>query len=189
MTYPSESAAIKTILVFGGARSGKSTRAETLVLESGLRPIYVATAGVRDGEMADRVHHHRERRGPEWSLVEEQIDIADVILSKASQQSVVLIDCLTLWLANLTFGDHNIDVETERTCAALKVAPGPVVLVSNELGMGIVPENKLSRDFRDNQGRLNQKIAETVDAVEFVAAGQPIRLKPAATPRLSLSRM
>lgn len=176
----------KTILITGGARSGKSLRAETLALSSGLSPLYVATAQAFDGEMSKRIAQHQERRGDDWQLVEEQIDLPGVLGKKSSQHTVLLVDCLTLWLSNLMFGERDIERDTDRLCHALLEVSGPVVLVTNEVGLGIVPDNKLSRDFRDHQGRLNQRVAEVVDAVEFVVAGQPVQVKPAKLPPLSL---
>lgn len=177
---------VQTLLVTGGARSGKSERAEKLTLASGLTPIYVATGAAFDEEMAKRIHQHQERRGAHWHLIEEAVDLAGVIDDKASRESALLIDCLTLWLSNLTFGAHGIEACINRLCASLGHAKGPVVLVTNEVGQGVVPQTQMGRSFRDDQGRLNQRVAEVVDGVEYVVAGQPLQLKPALAPPFSL---
>ncbi len=164
-------------LVLGGARSGKSRHAEKLVLESGLRPIYVATAEARDGEMANRIAHHRDRRGDAWTTFEERFDLVGLLGRETAPDRAVLVDCLTLWLSNIFFDDRAIDDETDRLARALGDFAGPVVFVSNEIGLGLVPETRLSRDFRDAQGRLNQAVAAACTDVVFVAAGLPLSLK------------
>lgn len=166
-----------TTLVLGGARSGKSAHAERLVLASGRAPFYVATAEAGDGEMRERIAHHRERRGEGWTTREEPLDLVPVLASEARPDRAVLVDCLTLWLSNLLFAERDLDGETVRLCDALPRLGGPVVFVSNEIGMGLVPETPLGRRFRDAQGRLNQAVAAVVPAVVFVAAGLPLRLK------------
>lgn len=164
-------------LVLGGARSGKSRHAEHMVLESGLHPIYVATAEARDGEMAERIAHHRDRRGTAWTTLEERFDLVGLLGRETGPDRAVLVDCLTLWLSNIFFDDRAVDDETERLAQALGTLAGPVVLVSNEIGLGLVPETRLSRDFRDAQGRLNQAVAAACTDVVFVAAGLPLTLK------------
>jgi len=166
-------------LVLGGARSGKSRYAESLVENTGAG-LYVATAQVRDGEMAERVRLHKDRRGDAWATLEEPLDLVSVIANHANPNHMILVDCLTLWLSNLMEDGRDIDVETAELCAALKAAKGSVTLVSNEVGMGIVPDNALARDFRDHQGRLNQAVAAAADRVVFVAAGLPLTLKDEA---------
>ena len=168
----------RTVLVTGGARSGKSLYAEGLIRASGHDRVYVATCAVLDGEMEERVARHRGQRGAGWMTVEEQRAIADVIARESRATRALLVDCLTLWLSNLMFADADIEAETDALVAALRAAPGPLVLVTNEVGSGIVPENALARRFRDAQGRLNRMIAQACDATVLVAAGLPLVLKP-----------
>jgi len=164
-------------LVLGGARSGKSRYAECLVEGIAAGGTYCATAEAGDAEMAQRIAAHRLRRGSFWCTIEEPLALAPVIAGAASPDRPLLIDCLTLWLSNLLLAGRPIKDETEALCAALHVAPGPVVLVANEVGMGLVPETPLGRRFRDAAGCLNQKIAALADRVVFVAAGLPLVLK------------
>jgi len=167
-----------TTLVFGGARSGKSSYAEQLVevYEQGL---YLATAPTAndDTEMAERIAKHRERRGPMWHTFEEPLELAEAITKLARAERPVLVDCLTLWLSNLMLAERDPEAATDVLIKALRQSPGPVVLVSNEVGMGIVPENALARTFRDCAGRLNQVVAGAADRVIFVAAGLPLVMK------------
>ncbi len=165
------------ILVLGGARSGKSAFAERLLLESPCERTYLATATAGDEEMKARIKHHRQMRGETWQTVEEPIAIVEALKRETDQGRAVLLDCLTLWLSNLFMHAPNIDQETEHLAAFLSAAHRPIILVSNEIGLGLVPETKLGRDFRDAQGRLNQKIAAVVPTVIFVAAGLPLYLK------------
>lgn len=164
-------------LVLGGARSGKSAFAERLVVESRLIRGYIATATAGDDEMADRIAHHKDRRGGGWTTIEEPLDLAGALRREAGPDRAVLADCLTLWLSNLLFAERDLAVETAVLCDVLAQLPGPVVLVSNEVGMGLVPETPLGRHFRDAQGRLNQAVAAAVPSVVFVAAGLPLVLK------------
>ena len=159
--------------VLGGARSGKSTRA--LALAEAQPRVFLATAEPLDDEMAERIALHRAERGPDWDVIEAPLEIAEVIESHS--QGTLLIDCLTLWLSNLMHFQRDIDAETMKLTQALGSAKADVVLVSNEVGMAIAPENALARRFRDAQGRLNQRVAAVADCVEFVAAGLPLRLK------------
>lgn len=165
-------------LIFGGARSGKSGFAERLVLESGLAPVYVATAEAGDGEMTERIASHRSRRGAEWTNLEEPMDLAGTLVRENRPGRALLVDCLTLWLSNHFFADHDLEAETGHLTAVIAGLTGPVVFVSNEVGFGIVPDTRLSRDFRDAQGRLNQAIAAACERVIFVAAGLPLVMKP-----------
>jgi adenosylcobinamide kinase/adenosylcobinamide-phosphate guanylyltransferase len=164
-------------LVLGGARSGKSAYAERLI---GARGLYLATAETGDAEMAERIREHRERRGAGWKTVEEPVDVAGAIERNASADLPVLVDCLTLWLSNLMAAQRNIDHEADRLVNCLHSLPSPVVLVSNEVGLGIVPATPLGRAFRDHAGRLNQRVAAAADRVIFVAAGLPLTLKEPA---------
>lgn len=163
--------------MLGGARSGKSAHAEALVLGSGLQPVYVATAQALDGEMAARIEHHRARRGAAWRTVEAPLELAATVADLAAAERAVLVDCLTLWLTNLMLAGRDVEAEGSRLLAALAAARGPVVLVSNEVGLGIVPLDALSRAFVDHAGRLHQRLGAVVDRVRFVAAGLPLDLK------------
>lgn len=159
-------------LVTGGARSGKSDLAERLVARHGLPRIYIATAQPRDGEMAERIGRHQRRRGEGWVTVEEPLAL-DQALRQTDGQGARLVDCLTLWLSNC-MGQADF-----RTLAVtLRQQSCPVVLVTNELGQGIVPANALARQFRDDHGRMNQIIADSADEVWLAVSGQPLRLKP-----------
>jgi adenosylcobinamide kinase/adenosylcobinamide-phosphate guanylyltransferase len=163
-------------LVLGGARSGKSRYAESLI--EALPPpwIYLATAEARDAEMAERIAVHRARRGPSWQTVEAPHDLAGA-LKAAPAEAAVLVDCLTLWLSNRLLAEADMDREIERFEAALVEQKGMVVLVSNEVGAGIVPDNALARRFQDLQGTLNQRIAARASRVVFMVAGLPLQLK------------
>ncbi len=163
-------------LVVGGARSGKSRLAERLVRAAGLPLTYIATAQAWDDEMAARIAQHRDDRGAGWTTIEAPRDLCGAL---ASARGAVLVDCATLWLTNVMLGDGDVVAEAAALMAALRAHPGPVVVVSNEVGWGIVPENALARRFRDEQGRLNQQIAEAADLVLGVMAGLPMVLKGA----------
>jgi adenosylcobinamide kinase/adenosylcobinamide-phosphate guanylyltransferase len=164
-------------LVLGGARSGKSRHAEALVTATGLHRVYVATAQAWDDEMTARIARHRDDRGEGWLTIDAPLDLADGIRRHASAGSAVLVDCLTLWLTNIMLAGRDIAVASDGLEAALAHAAGPVVLVSNEVGLGIVPDNKLARDFRDHAGRLHQRLAQRASNVHFIAAGLPLVLK------------
>jgi adenosylcobinamide kinase/adenosylcobinamide-phosphate guanylyltransferase len=166
----------RVTLVLGGARSGKSRHAEAMIERAGGGGLYLATATVGDAEMAERVARHRERRGPQWTTIEEPLELA-ARLRAASRP--VLVDCLTLWLANLLHAGRDPASESEILLAALAVMPMPAVLVANEVGLGIVPENALARRFRDHAGLLHQRIAALADRVVLLAAGLPLTLKDA----------
>jgi adenosylcobinamide kinase/adenosylcobinamide-phosphate guanylyltransferase len=168
---------LSTTLVLGGARSGKSAFAERMIIESNLAPVYLATATAGDEEMQDRIAHHRTRRGPDWTTVEEPLALIDALTQISRPGCAVLVDCLTLWLSNLMLAGRDADVEAKRLARFLGVAAHPIVLVSNEVGLGLVPETRLGRDFRDAQGRLNQIVASSAPNVAFVAAGLPLWLK------------
>jgi adenosylcobinamide kinase / adenosylcobinamide-phosphate guanylyltransferase len=164
-------------LVLGGARSGKSRYAERLVETAAPGGTYCATAEAGDAEMARRITAHRARRGPFWHTVEEPLALAPVIASVATGERPLLVDCLTLWLSNLLLAGERVGDETGALGAALRLAAGPVVLVANEVGMGLVPETPLGRRFRDAAGWLNQEVAALADRVVFVAAGLALVLK------------
>ncbi len=166
-------------LVLGGARSGKSRYAERLVESAASVGTYCATAEAGDAEMTERIAAHRARRGPFWHTVEAPLALAPVIAGEAASERPLLIECLTLWLSNLLLAGKPVDEEAETLCAALQLASGPIVLVANEVGMGLVPETALGRKFRDAAGRLNQEVAALADRVVFVAAGLPLVLKEA----------
>ncbi len=172
----------KVTLVLGGARSGKSAHAEALV-ESRPGPcVYLATAEAGDGEMAERIAAHRARRGTRWRTLEEPLELAATLAARPAGEGAVLVDCLTLWLSNLMAAERDPAAETARLLEALPGVAAPVVFVSNEVGLGIVPMNPLARRFRDEAGRLNQAVAAAADRVVFVAAGLPLVLKPGAGP-------
>ena len=165
----------RVILVTGGARSGKSRLAEARTLRLGTPAIYVATAEARDPEMAARIAAHQARRGPEWRSMSEPLALAAAL--DASDGRPRLVDCLTLWLSNLMLGGHDVAAATDDLFAALSRQTAPVVLVTNEVGAGIVPENALARAFRDTAGTLNQQVAAAADEVLLVACGLPLTLK------------
>jgi len=174
-------------LVLGGARSGKSTHAEKLATGSlhGAPPqpaVYIATAQAGDVEMATRIMAHRARRGATWTTIEEPLKLDEALATAAGQRRPVLVDCLTLWLSNVMLGGGDVDESTDDLLRTLDGLGVPVVLVSNEVGLGIVPDTPLGRTFRDAQGRLNMRLAERADRVVLMTAGLPLTLKdrPAA---------
>lgn len=164
-------------LVLGGARSGKSHYAEQLIESSAESAVYLATSEAHDAEMAERIRRHQERRGEAWRTVEEPLDLAAALEREATPERPVLVDCLTLWLSNLLAAERDIEREFCDLSDCLGRLAGPVVLVSNEVGLGIVPMTPLGRAFRDHAGRLNQAVARAASRVEFIAAGLPLRLK------------
>ncbi|KAF0116315.1 MAG: adenosylcobinamide kinase / adenosylcobinamide-phosphate guanylyltransferase [Rhodobacteraceae bacterium] len=163
-------------LVIGGARSGKSAFAEGLVTGSGRARRYIATANAWDDEMRARIAQHRRDRGEAWLTVEAPLDVP-AALAVASPDEVVLVDCATLWLTNHLLAEHDLVAEGDALIKALGLSNAPVVIVSNEVGGGIVPENALARRFRDEQGRLNQRLAAKAALVVTVIAGLPLVLK------------
>ncbi len=172
--------ALSHTLVLGGARSGKSRYAEGLVVASGLERIYVATAQAGDEEMTIRIAEHRRRRATQgWRTIEEPFDLAGTLAREAGAGKAVLVDCLTLWLSNVMLGGHDVNAVVGRLIEPLPSLAGAVVFVSNEVGLGIVPDTALGRRFRDAQGHVNQSLAATVPRVVFLAAGLPVILKGA----------
>ena len=169
-------------LILGGARSGKSRHAEALI-ESRPGPcVYLATAEAGDAEMAERIAAHKARRGGRWTTIEEPLDLVAALDRTCGPDRAVLVDCLTLWLSNLLGAGRDLDAEFERLLAALPGLGGPVVFVSNEVGLGIVPDNALARRFVDHAGRLHQRFAAAAQSVITITAGIPIQLKgPEAT--------
>ena len=169
------------LFILGGARSGKTRRAlaaaEDLHARRGLAPVYIATAQAFDDEMRARIDAHKAERDAHWTTVEAPMDLPDAIAREASAERVLLVDCLTLWTSNLMLAEQDMAGPTAALIAALDGAAGPVVVVSNEVGLSIVPENALARRFRDEAGWINQRVAAAADQVEFVAAGLPLRLK------------
>ena len=181
---------ISRTLVLGGARSGKSAHAEKLATMAGKNVVYVATAQPGDVEMTARIAHHRERRRHDWITVEEPLSLGDVIRRWSAPDRVLLIDCLTVWLSNLLFSQARnfpeigeitppacFHEERERFLQAIAQSSGDLILVSNEVGMGIVPQGAVSRWFADEAGRLNQAVAAICERAVFVAAGLPLMLK------------
>ncbi|RDS84479.1 bifunctional adenosylcobinamide kinase/adenosylcobinamide-phosphate guanylyltransferase [Dyella monticola] len=166
-------------LILGGARSGKSALAERLAGGSERDVLYIATAQAGDGEMAARIAHHRARRPVQWRCIEEPLRLADVLRENAGDARCLLVDCLTLWLSNLLAHDDPQRFERERAqlLEALPQLPGDLIMVSNEVGLGIIPMGALTRRFVDEAGRLHQAIASVSERVIFVAAGLPLALK------------
>ncbi len=181
---------VMSLLVLGGARSGKSGYAQALAEASGLTPVFVATAQAFDAEMAERIRLHAESRGcgdgnrRGWRTIEAPFDVAETLAGEAAPTRIVLVDCLTLWLSNLLLRGDDLEAATAGLIAVLSGLAGPAILVSNEVGSGIVPANELGRRFRDAQGRLNQAAAAAVRAVVLVTAGLPLQIKPAPNPTL-----
>jgi adenosylcobinamide kinase/adenosylcobinamide-phosphate guanylyltransferase len=163
-------------LILGGARSGKSEHAERMIEATG-PGLYLATAEAGDKEMAERIRRHRERRGAGWDTAEEPLALAPALAALARPERPILVDCLTLWLSNLMQAERDVAAETTGLAEALPGLAGPVVFVSNEVGLGIVPENDMARAFRDHAGRLHQAVAARAGLVVFMAAGLPLTLK------------
>lgn len=167
----------KTILITGGARSGKSGLAERMTLELGQPAIYIATAQAHDAEMEARIARHRARRGPEWQTIAAPLALSQA-LTDSDDQAPRLVDCLTLWLSNLMLAEQDWQAATEQLIATLARQRAPVVMVTNEVGAGIVPENALARAFRDAAGLVNQHIAHASDELWLAVAGHSIKVKP-----------
>ena len=177
---------IRSLFVLGGARSGKSAYAQTLAEASSADRLYLATATPGDEDMAARIARHRAGRGRGWTTLEEPLEVARALQAEARAERVVVVDCLTLWLSNLMLAGRDPGPALTALAHAIAALAGPAILISNEVGMGVVPDHKLGREFRDWQGRANQEIARVCEAVILVAAGLPVQLKPAATPSVQL---
>jgi adenosylcobinamide kinase/adenosylcobinamide-phosphate guanylyltransferase len=168
-------------LVLGGVRSGKSRHAEGLIEGAAGDAVYLATAEARDDEMTERIRRHRNRRAAQsltrWQTVEEPIALAATLAEIGRSSRPILVDCLTLWLSNLLLAGRDVAADMAGLVAAIPALAGPLVLVATEVGLGIVPDNALARDFRDHAGTLSQAVAAIADRVVFVAAGLPLVLK------------
>lgn len=169
MTKPS-------LFVLGGARSGKSRYAQARAEAFAGKLLFIATAQAFDAEMTDRIAQHRADRGARWATVEAPLDLAGAIAT-AAPDTILLIDCLTLWASNLMFAERDIAHETEKLVAVIRTARSPLILVANEVGLGIVPDNALARRFRDAAGLINQAVAAAADEAVMMVAGLPLWLK------------
>ena len=165
------------MLITGGARAGKSRYAERLMRARPARHAVIATAQPGDAEMAERIARHKAERDKTWEVIEQTISVRAAIRNAARPDRIVLVDCLTLWISNLMAERRDIEIEMQGLVGTLQIAAGPVIIVSNEVGLGIVPDNALARAFRDNLGRANQSVAAAADCVVFMAAGIPMVLK------------
>lgn len=168
---------MNSLLVLGGARSGKSRYAQARAEALDAELVFIATAQAFDAEMTERIERHRDDRGDRWTTIEAPVALAAAIRAECREDRVLLIDCLTLWTSNLLLAEHDIPAATAELVAAIGDATGPLILVSNEVGLGIVPDNELARRFRDEAGRINQQVAAAVDEAMFIASGLPLRLK------------
>jgi adenosylcobinamide kinase/adenosylcobinamide-phosphate guanylyltransferase len=165
------------MLILGGARSGKSRHAEMLGRAHGGSLIYIATGEAGDAEMAQRIKRHQAERGPEWTTIEEPVALASVLAREAGPERFVLVDCVTLWISNLMGLQRSVPAEVDALCRAIGNAAGTVCIVSNEVGLGIVPDNAAAREFRDAAGLAHQRLAAACDEVVLMVAGLPMRLK------------
>ena len=178
--------AARSVLVLGGARSGKSAYAQSLAEAAASERLYLATAEAGDAEMRARIDRHRSERAEGWTTLEAPLALVEALAAEARPGRALMVDCLTLWLSNLMLAGRDAEGEIARLASAVGGLRGPAVLVSNEVGLGVVPDNALARTFRDAQGRLNREIALACDAVVLVAAGLPTLIKPAPRPALAL---
>jgi len=167
----------ETTLILGGARSGKSRLAEAIIEQENRDAIYIATAQARDDEMAARIAAHKARRGAIWRTEEISLDLAQGLSGLVKDKIPILVDCLTLWLSNVMLAERDTEAEIDALAAGIRLARAPLVLVSNETGLGIVPKTELARRFRDLSGIMNQQIAAASDNVLLVAAGLPLVMK------------
>lgn len=173
----------RLILVTGGARSGKSGHAMSLAEAAGGWPVYIATATAGDTEMAERIAKHKDERGTSWATIEEPLDIKRVLAGMTRGENAVVLDCLTLWLTNIMMNDEEdfelaAGIMARELVSRLRVLGGTVVVVSNEIGMGLVPEGSIARRFRDMAGAVNRQFAEASDEVYFMVSGIPLKIKP-----------
>lgn len=168
---------LKHALILGGARSGKSRFAEQVVLQSGLDPVYLATAEARDPEMAARIERHRESRDPRFQTLEAPLDLLWTLGREAGPGRAIVVDCLTLWLTNLMTAGRDVESEADELAQGIANLPGIVVLVSNDVGSGVIPMNAMARAFVDHAGRLHQSLAATLDTVVWMVAGLPQVIK------------
>lgn len=167
-----------SVLVLGGARSGKSSFAEKLALESGLERHYIATGRAYDDEMRARIRAHQEQRGEGWQTHDVPVDLVATLRSLDAPGRIILVDCLTLWVTNLMMeAEDTIGTQSARLAMHVCEAAARLIIVSNEVGLGIVPENRMARAFRDHAGRLHQQVAASANEVYFVAAGLPLKMK------------
>jgi adenosylcobinamide kinase/adenosylcobinamide-phosphate guanylyltransferase len=177
---------LSTLIVLGGARSGKSRYAQQRAEAEMGALIYIATGQALDAEMKERIAHHQADRGDRWRTVEAPLALASTIRAETAPNRVLLVDCLTLWVSNLMLADRDAEAEGAALVECIAKVEGGLILVSNEVGLGIVPDNAMARRFRDIAGRINQTVARAVDEAVFVAAGLPLVLKtalPIAVPR------
>jgi adenosylcobinamide kinase / adenosylcobinamide-phosphate guanylyltransferase len=177
MTSAYETLSARTALVLGGARSGKSAFSERLALGTGLERHYIATGQAWDDEMRERIARHRHERGPSWVTHEEPLRLVETLAEIDSPGRIILVDCLTLWVTNLMMDDVDMAPRFAALTAQVERSKSSIILVSNEVGLGIVPENRMAREFRDHAGRLHQQVAAVADEVFLVAAGLPLRMK------------
>jgi adenosylcobinamide kinase/adenosylcobinamide-phosphate guanylyltransferase len=169
------------VLVLGGARSGKTGFAERLTMRSGQRPAYLATAEALDEEMRERVRTHKQQRGGAFATIEEPLDLSRALLEAARTHDAILVDCLTLWITNMIVANQNVAEAVDGLIATLgRITGARVILVSNEVGLGIVPDNAMARMFRDLAGSAHQRLAEICDDAYFIVAGLPMVLKGSA---------
>lgn len=169
---------MRHVLVLGGGRSGKTAFAEALAIRAGSKPVYLATAEALDAEMRDRVASHQAGRGERFATIEEPLALSDALLSAARQHDVILVDCLTLWITNLLVANADVSKAVSELGATLvQLRTAKIILVSNEVGLGIVPDNAMARTFRDLAGAAHQRLASICDDVYFVVAGLPMVLK------------
>jgi adenosylcobinamide kinase / adenosylcobinamide-phosphate guanylyltransferase len=167
----------RSTLILGGARSGKSRHAEMLGRAHGGALVYIATGEAGDSEMAERIKRHRLGRGPEWTTIEEPVELVAAVSREAGPRRFVLIDCVTLWISNLMGLRRAVPAEVDALARAIEAAPGAVCLVSNEVGLGIVPDNAMARAFRDEAGLAHQRLAAVCEEVVLMVAGLPVFLK------------
>jgi adenosylcobinamide kinase / adenosylcobinamide-phosphate guanylyltransferase len=167
----------RNLLVLGGARSGKSRHAQAVAESLDGELVFIATAQAFDDEMSDRIARHRADRGPRWRTVEAPLDLAEAIAAEGEVGRVLLVDCLTLWASNLLLSDDEAEPRILALLAAIAACPARLILVSNEIGLGIVPDNELARRFRDLAGGINQRVAAAVERVDMTVAGLTLRLK------------